>query len=224
MKALHRILAALVLAACAPLVLAQAFPSRPVKIVVSFPPGGSADVLARILAPKLTEIWSQPVVIENKPGASANIGTEFVAKSPPDGYTLLLAALALAVSAAVFPNLGYDALRDLAPLALLPVFEAYWSCIRRCPPLRRRNVRHASQPGSSTSLDRLTRRSLARAPAARDGHRARCLQGFRAGGAGDACRRGAGDDDDARRRHAARQERQTARTCRDFGSAHRVPA
>jgi len=124
MRFLPRILAALVLAACAQLVLAQAFPSRPVKIVVSFPPGGSADVLARILTPKLTEIWSQPVVIENRPGASANIGTEFVAKSPPDGYTLLLATPALAVSAAVFPNLGYDALRDLAPVALLPVFPS----------------------------------------------------------------------------------------------------
>lgn len=125
MKVLHRIAAALALAVCAPLALAQAsFPARPVKIVVSFPPGGSADVLARILTPKLTEIWSQPVVIENKPGASANIGTEFVAKSPPDGYTLLLATPALAVSAAVFPNLGYDALRDLAPLALLPVFPS----------------------------------------------------------------------------------------------------
>lgn len=124
MALMRRILAGLVLAACALPVLGQAFPSRPVKIVVSFPPGGSADVLARILAPKLTEIWSQPVLIENKPGASANIGTEYVAKSPADGYTLLLATPALAVSAAVFPNLGYDALRDLAPVALLPVFPS----------------------------------------------------------------------------------------------------
>ncbi len=124
MRLVLGIVAALVFAAASSAAFGQAFPSRSVKIVVSFPPGGSADVLARILSPKLTEIWSQPVVIENKPGASANIGTEFVAKSAPDGYTLLLATPALAVSAAVFQNLGYDALRDLAPVALLPVFPS----------------------------------------------------------------------------------------------------
>ena len=124
MRLVRGIVAALVFAAASSAAFGQAFPSRSVKIVVSFPPGGSADVLARILSPKLTEIWSQPVVIENKPGASANIGTEFVAKSAPDGYTLLLATPALAVSAAVFQNLGYDALRDLAPVALLPVFPS----------------------------------------------------------------------------------------------------
>ena len=103
---------------------AQSFPSQPVKIVVPFPPGGSADVLARILQPKLGEIWKQPVVIENRPGASANIGAAFVAKSAPDGTTLLLATPALAVSAAVFQNPGYDAQRDLAPVAMLSVFPS----------------------------------------------------------------------------------------------------
>ena len=104
--------------------LAQSFPAQPVRIVVPFPPGGSADVLARILQPKLSEIWSQPVLIENKPGASANIGAAFVAKSAPDGYTMLLATPALAVSAAVFTNLTYDAQRDLAPVAMLSVFPS----------------------------------------------------------------------------------------------------
>ena len=103
---------------------AQPFPSQPVKIVVPFPPGGSADVLARILQPKLAEIWKQPVLIENKPGASANIGAAFVAKSAPDGYTMLLATPALAVSAAVFENLTYDPQRDLAPVAMLSVFPS----------------------------------------------------------------------------------------------------
>lgn len=103
---------------------AQSFPSQPVKIVVPFPPGGSADVLARILQPKLGEIWKQPVVIENRPGASANIGAAFVAKSAPDGTTVLLATPALAVSAAVFQNPGYDAQRDLAPVAMLSVFPS----------------------------------------------------------------------------------------------------
>ena len=103
---------------------AQSFPSQPVKIVVPFPPGGSADVLARILQPKLGEIWKQPVVIENRPGASANIGAAFVANSAPDGTTVLLATPALAVSAAVFQNPGYDAQRDLAPVAMLSVFPS----------------------------------------------------------------------------------------------------
>ncbi|MGH8667902.1 MAG: Bug family tripartite tricarboxylate transporter substrate binding protein [Burkholderiales bacterium] len=102
----------------------QSFPSQPVKIVVPFPPGGSSDVLARIVQPKLAELWKQPVVIENKPGASANIGAAFVAKSPADGYTMLLATPALAVSAAVFKNLSYDAQRDLAPVAMLSVFPS----------------------------------------------------------------------------------------------------
>lgn len=103
---------------------AQSFPSQPVHIVVPFPPGGSADVLARILQPKLSEIWSQPVLVENKPGASANIGAAHVAKSAPDGTTMLLGTPALAVSAAVYTKLTYDAQRDLAPVAMLSVFPS----------------------------------------------------------------------------------------------------
>ena len=103
---------------------AQSFPSQPVRIVVPFPPGGSADVLARILQPKLNELWRQPVLVENKPGASANIGADHVAKSAPDGTTMLLATPALAVSAAVYKNLPYEAQRDLAPVAMLSVFPS----------------------------------------------------------------------------------------------------
>jgi tripartite-type tricarboxylate transporter receptor subunit TctC len=121
---MRKILLTLLLSMFSAGALAQSFPSRPVRIVVAFPPGGSADVLARVVAPKLGELWSQPVVIDNKPGASANIGADFVAKSAPDGYTLLLATPALAVSAAVFSNLGYDAQRDLAPVAMLSVFPS----------------------------------------------------------------------------------------------------
>ena len=103
---------------------AQSFPSQPVHIVVPFPPGGSADVLARLLQVKLAERWKQPVLVENKPGASANIGASAVAKSTPDGYNMLLATPALAVSAAVYPNLDYDAQRDLAAVAMLSVFPS----------------------------------------------------------------------------------------------------
>ena len=121
---MRKLLLALSLSLMAAGALAQSFPSQPVKIVVPFPPGGSADVLARILQPKLNELWSQPVLVENRPGASANIGAAFVAKSAPDGTTLLLATPALAVSAAVYKNLTYDAQRDLAPVAMLSVFPS----------------------------------------------------------------------------------------------------
>ena len=100
-------------------VLAQGFPSKPVKIVVPFPPGGSTDIAARLVAPKLAELWKQPVVVENKPGAAANIGADFVAKSPPDGHTQLLATTALAASAAIFDKLTYDPVRDLAPVVFV---------------------------------------------------------------------------------------------------------
>ena len=117
-------LAMLVAAACACAHAQSPYPSRPVRVVVAFPPGGSADVLARLLAPKLGEVWGQTVVVDNKPGASANIGAENVAKSPPDGYSLLLGTPALAVSAAVFTNLNYDPQRDLVPAAIISIFPS----------------------------------------------------------------------------------------------------
>lgn len=119
---MRRFLLTIFLALLSASVLAQSYPSRPVRIVVAFPPGGSADILARLVAPKLSEMWSQPIVVENKPGASANIGAAHVADSQSDGYTLLLGTPALAVSAAVFSNLSYDAQRDLVPVAMLSVF------------------------------------------------------------------------------------------------------
>lgn len=95
------------------------FPVKSVKLVVPFPPGGSTDISARLVANKLSERWGQAVVVENKPGAGANIGATFVAKSPPDGYTLLVGASALSISPAVFKQLGYDAASDLAPISMI---------------------------------------------------------------------------------------------------------
>ena len=97
----------------------QTYPARTVKIIVPATAGGGLDVMARILAPKLSESWGQPVVIENRPGANFTLGTDLVAKSAPDGYTLLFVSTgALTVAPAVYPNLAYNTLRDLIPVTL----------------------------------------------------------------------------------------------------------
>jgi tripartite-type tricarboxylate transporter receptor subunit TctC len=98
---------------------AQTYPARPVHIVVSVPAGGSPDIIARLLGQWLSERLAQPVVVENRPGASANIGTEFVVRATPDGHTLLLAMSANAINASLYPNLNYNFIRDTAPVALI---------------------------------------------------------------------------------------------------------
>src|SRR3954468_10573239 len=89
----RRLLAGIAVLACAvaaPPVAAQPFPSKPIRLVIGYPPGGAVDANARLIAPKLGELLGQPVVVENRPGASGVIATDYVAKSPPDGYTILL--------------------------------------------------------------------------------------------------------------------------------------
>jgi tripartite-type tricarboxylate transporter receptor subunit TctC len=98
---------------------AQDYPSRPVRVVVTVPAGGSPDVVARLLGQWLSERLAQPFVIENRLGASANIGTEFVVRAAPDGHTLLVAMSANAINASLYPNLNYSFIRDTAPLALI---------------------------------------------------------------------------------------------------------
>jgi tripartite-type tricarboxylate transporter receptor subunit TctC len=112
-------LAAIVLAAIAALGSAQAadYPNRPVKFIVTYPPGGTTDVLARIIAGWLTEKLGQPVIIENKPGGGNNIGTEIAIKSPPDGYTMLLVNPAHGINATLYDNLSFNVIRDVAPVA-----------------------------------------------------------------------------------------------------------
>ena len=110
-------LATLAFAAAA---LAQPFPSRPIKIIVPYPPGGTSDILARSVGQKLTETLGQVVVVENKPGATGNIGADFVAKSPPDGYTLLLADIgSLAIAPSVTAALPFDPVKDFAPVVMV---------------------------------------------------------------------------------------------------------
>ncbi len=95
----------------------QAYPNRPIRILVGFTPGGTTDVVARIVAQKMSEGLGNSVVIDNRPGAGANIAAELAAKSPPDGYTALAVNPGLAISATAYARLGYSALRDLAPVA-----------------------------------------------------------------------------------------------------------
>ena len=97
---------------------AQAYPSRPVRIVVSFPAGGGADIVARLLGQRLSERLGQPFVIENRPGAASNIGTEAVVRAAPDGYTLLMVALPPnAINATLYDKLNFNFIRDIAPIA-----------------------------------------------------------------------------------------------------------
>jgi tripartite-type tricarboxylate transporter receptor subunit TctC len=96
---------------------AQSFPSRPVTLVVPFSPGTGIDILARVIAPKLSEKWSQPVVVENKPGASGNIGTDFVAKAPADGYTLMVTVNTFTITPSLIKNTPYDIEHDFSPIS-----------------------------------------------------------------------------------------------------------
>ncbi|HET9577585.1 MAG TPA: tripartite tricarboxylate transporter substrate binding protein [Usitatibacter sp.] len=97
-----------------------AWPEKPVKIVVPWAPGGSTDILARTVAQKLTESLGQPVIVENKPGASGNIGSDYVAKSPPDGYTLLFGSMSThAINPAMNPDMPFKGVDDFTPIAML---------------------------------------------------------------------------------------------------------
>ena len=100
--------------------LAQSFPNKPVRIVVPQTPGGASDALARVIGQKLSERWGQPVVVENKPGAGGNVGTDYVAKAPADGYTLLMSYVGTqAINGSVYKSLTYEPYKDFAPVATL---------------------------------------------------------------------------------------------------------
>jgi tripartite-type tricarboxylate transporter receptor subunit TctC len=120
---LHRIIAAAFTVALTALPAAAqtppAFPVKPVRIVVPLAPGGAGDVLARLMAEHLGALWSQPVVVENRPGAGGNIGAEYVARSPGDGYTLLLGTLGIHGASAIYPRLNYDPAKELSPVTVL---------------------------------------------------------------------------------------------------------
>ncbi|MEW5862565.1 MAG: tripartite tricarboxylate transporter substrate binding protein [Pseudomonadota bacterium] len=121
-RLLYAALAAAVLLA-GPASAQPVWPQKPVRLVVGFPPGGANDILARLVGAKLQEQWGQPVLVENRPGANAIIATEFVAKSAPDGYTLLVGASgAMAFNPGLYAKLPYDPLRDFEPVTMLGSF------------------------------------------------------------------------------------------------------
>src|SRR5207249_5068904 len=99
----------------------QSYPARPIQIVVPFTPGTGIDILARTVGPKLGEQWGQPVVVENRPGASGNIGTDMVAKAAPDGYTLLMSVNTLVMNVSLYGNVPYDPVKDFAPIGKMAV-------------------------------------------------------------------------------------------------------
>jgi tripartite-type tricarboxylate transporter receptor subunit TctC len=116
----RRALAALSVVLFSGLAYAQAWPQKTIRIIVPYTPGGTSDILARALGPGITAALGQPVVVENKPGATGNVGADLVAKSPPDGYTLLLADIgSLAISPSVFQTLPFDPAKDFAPVVMV---------------------------------------------------------------------------------------------------------
>ena len=119
---------------------AQDYPSKPIRFIVSFPPGGSSDLIARAIAPRMAERMGQPVLVENRPGAGGMIGVEMVAKAPPDGYTIGLAAAgALSSNISLYPSMPYHPERDLAPVSMLAMIPFFL-------------VAHPSQPASLKEL------------------------------------------------------------------------
>ena len=115
---MKRVLAAFALIAFGAAASAQEFPSRPVRIIVPFPPSGPVDVVGRIIAERLSARWKQPVIVDNRPGAGTVIGTDAVAKAPADGHTILFAVTAHAVNATLVRKLPYDTQKDFAPIVL----------------------------------------------------------------------------------------------------------
>ena len=111
-------LAALAIGCCATGAQAQAYPQKPVKLVVPFAAGGTTSILARLLAERLTQGLGQPFVVDNRPGAGGNVGMDAVAKAEPDGYTLLMGPIGLAINPALYPKMAFDPQRDFAPIGL----------------------------------------------------------------------------------------------------------
>ncbi len=118
-----KFLALVALCAAAAGACAQAYPTKPIRMVVGFPPGGGNDIIARMVGSKMQEAWGEPVLIDNKPGANSIIAAEYVAKSAPDGYTLLVNATGgMSVNPVLYAKLPYDPLKDFVPISMVGIF------------------------------------------------------------------------------------------------------
>jgi tripartite-type tricarboxylate transporter receptor subunit TctC len=117
---------------------AQSYPSRPVRFIIPFPPGGPTDILGRVVSTRLSEAWAVPVVPDNRPGAGGNIGTEQCARSPADGYTACMLSIAQTISSSIYPKLAFDPARDFAHVTLLATLP---SLLVVHPSLPARNVK-----------------------------------------------------------------------------------
>lgn len=109
----------LVMVLASGLAAAQSYPAKPIRLIAAYPAGGPSDIVARAVAQRVGEVLGQSILVENRAGAGGNVGFEAGAKAPPDGYTLLLGAGAMTIAPAIYPKLGYDVVRDLAPIALV---------------------------------------------------------------------------------------------------------
>ncbi len=140
------------LAQLTPGVVSAAFPERPVRFVVPYAPGGSVDTVARTIAHRLVEVWGYNVVVDNRPGGGANIGTEIVARAPADGYTLLLGTTANTVNVHLMENMAHNFVRDFAPISLL---DTFYNVLVISPATPAKNLRELidlarSRPGKMT--------------------------------------------------------------------------
>ena len=211
--------------AAAPAIAQDAYPTKPVRIVVPYPAGGVADLLPRMVGEKLSQKWGQPVLIENKAGASGNIGMAYVAQQPADGYTFALAPAGnLTVNPTLFSNLPFDTARDFTPVTLLAnvpnVLVVHPSVpvktFQEPSPMRRR-IRKAQLRLSRSGKRGAPRRRAARARRRAQAH-ARSLQGPGTRGDGSARRPGA-DDVRGRLDHRPVREGRQAARARDRGPA-----
>ena len=148
---LHLAAGAAALPAVSRIARAQAYPARPVRLIVTVVAGGSPDIIARLMAQWLSERLKQPFVVENRSGAAGNIGTEFVVRAPPDGYTLMLAISANAINASLYPNLGVNFIRDIAPVASISTILLVMGSIHRSRRTRSRSSSPMPRPTRARS-------------------------------------------------------------------------
>ncbi|MDH4292821.1 MAG: tripartite tricarboxylate transporter substrate-binding protein, partial [Betaproteobacteria bacterium] len=120
MQALRNAVLFLVLSAVAGTAFAQNYPTRPIRIIVAYTPAGTTDILARAVGQKMTEAWGQTVIVDNRPGANGNIGTELTANATPDGYTIVMGTAAThSINNTLYPTLKWDAVKNFAPISLV---------------------------------------------------------------------------------------------------------